>query len=253
MHNFADKKMMERHVPITTTHSHKKMEEIEKHLFSLQDIGYRDFHAKLVPNIDKERIIGVRTPALRRYARELAKSGDRNMVDRFMEQLPHRYYDEMNLHGALIGLLYDDVDVTIAALDRFLPYVDNWATCDMLGPKIFARHPEEVLEAAERWLGSAETYTVRFGIVTLMHHFLDAHFEPKFLSLVANIDIDDYYVRMAQAWYFSFALIKQWDAALPYLTERQLSQWVHNKSIQKALESYRVDSQQKDELRQLRW
>lgn len=228
------------------------MKSIEQHLWELQDLAYRDFHAKLVPGIEKERIIGVRTPALRRYAKELAKSDERGMVMRFMELLPHRYYDEMNLHGALIGLIYKDVNESIAAIDQFLPYVDNWATCDMLGPKIFARHPAEVLAAAERWLASTQTYTVRFGIVTLMQHFLDEHFEPRFLSVVAHIDLDDYYVRMAQAWYFSFALIKQYDATLPYLTERKLNPWVHNKSIQKAIESYRIENNRKEYLRTLR-
>ena len=189
-------------------------------LFALKDENYRRFHAKLIPDIPIDNIIGVRTPVLRKYAKEVAKLPETNI---FLESLPHIYYEENNLHGALLSLLYPkDIIAFMEQLERFLPYVDNWATCDMLSPKIFKKHLSYVYERVQKWLQSDAVYTIRFGIVTLLGFYLDDAFEPEMLQLVANVRSEEYYVNMAVAWYFSMALVKQYDATLPYIQNRVL-------------------------------
>ena len=219
-------------------------------LFALKDENYRRFHAKLIPDIPIDNIIGVRTPVLRKYAKEVAKLPEANI---FLESLPHSYYEENNLHGALLSLLYPkDIIAFMEQLERFLPYVDNWATCDMLSPKIFKKHLPYVYERVQKWLQSDAVYTIRFGIVTLLGFYLDDAFEPEMLQLVANVRSEEYYVNMAVAWYFSLALVKQYDATLPYIQNRVLEPWTHNKSIQKAIESRRIPQETKAYLRGLK-
>lgn len=219
-------------------------------LFALKDENYRRFHAKLIPDIPIDNIIGVRTPVLRKYAKEVAKLPEANI---FLESLPHSYYEENNLHGALLSLLYPkDIIAFMEQLERFLPYVDNWATCDMLSPKIFKKHLPYVYERVQKWLQSDAVYTIRFGIVTLLGFYLDDAFEPEMLQLVANVRSEEYYVNMAVAWYFSMALVKQYDATLSYIQNRVLEPWTHNKSIQKAIESRRIPQETKAYLRGLK-
>ena len=219
-----------------------------ENLLAEQDSAYRAFQSKLLPNIDPARVIGVRMPALRAIAKRLAGSAE---ADAFLQALPHDYYDENNLHALLLGQ-ERDFDTCIAALDRFLPYVDNWATCDMLSPKIFKKNLPLVYEKVKGWLKSGKTYTVRFGIVTLLGFFLDDAFKPEMLQLVADVKPGEFYVKMAAAWYFSVALVKQYDAALPYFQNKQLDPWTHNKAIQKALESRRVSPETKEYLKSLK-
>ena len=216
-------------------------------LFELQDTGYRDFQSRLMPDVPKEKVIGVRTPALRKLAKELAGTEE---AAAFILQLPHKYYEEDNLHTFLICEM-KDYDDCMAEVERFLPYIDNWETCDCFTPKVFKKHRAEVYEKIKQWLGSAETYTVRFGIVTLMD-YLKTDFEKQMLSLVADIRSEEYYINMATAWYFSMALVWQYNAALPYLTEERLDKWTHNKSIQKATESRQIDDKTKEYLRTLK-
>ena len=223
---------------------------IKDGLFALKDENYRRFHAKLIPDIPIDNIIGVRTPVLRKYAKEVAKLPEANI---FLESLPHSYYEENNLHGALLSLLYPkDIIAFMEQLERFLPYVDNWATCDMLSPKIFKKHLPYVYERVQKWLQRDAVYTIRFGIVTLLGFYLDNAFEPEMLQLVANVRSEEYYVNMAVAWYFSMALVKQYDATLPYIQNRVLEPWTHNKSIQKAIESRRIPQETKAYLRGLK-
>lgn len=225
------------------------MEKITKELWELRDESYFNFHKKLIPNIEEEQIIGVRTPALRSYAKKVAKYPE---VYEFLQELPHTYYEENNLHGALLGLLYKDVDTYLTELEKFLPYVDNWATCDMMGPKVFKKNLPLVYDYVKKWIASDDTYTVRFGIVTLLFYFLDEAFESEMLDLVAGIRSEEYYIKMAIAWYFSMALVKQYDVTIPYLQKQILPVWEHNKTIQKAVESYRIETATKQYLRTLK-
>ena len=223
--------------------------QIQKELFEMQDEGYRAFHSKLIPNIAPERIIGVRTPQLRSYAKQFAK---RQEAAVFLQQLPHTYYEENNLHAFLIEQI-KDYDACVASWNRFLPYVDNWATCDMPMPKVFKKHLPELLRQIRQWMDSGETYTVRFGIGMLMRLYLEPEtFSPEYPVWVSQVHSDEYYVNMMVAWYFSTALAKQWESVIPYIEERRVSQWCHNKSIQKAVESNRITPEQKDYLRGLR-
>ncbi|MDO5400063.1 MAG: DNA alkylation repair protein [Eubacteriales bacterium] len=224
------------------------MTEIQNLLFAARDPGYREFHARLMPTIDLERIIGVRIPSLRRMAKELAGT---TPAAAFLEALPHEYYEENNLHGFLIGELRD-FSACLAQVERFLPYVDNWATCDSLRPKCFGKHKQELLPHIQRWLAAGEPYTVRFAMEMLMVHFLDGDFSPAYPDWVAAVESSEYYVNMMAAWYFATALAKQWEAVIPYLEQNRLAPWVHNKTIQKAVESYRITGEQKEYLRKLR-
>ncbi|MGN0166622.1 MAG: DNA alkylation repair protein [Acetatifactor sp.] len=223
-------------------------EEIRARLFEMQDPEYRDFHAKLIPTIDKENIIGVRTPALRKYAKETAKNPQ---IKEFLSALPHKYYDENNLHGFLIEQIRDFGEC-LEAVEAFLPYVDNWATCDLMAPKVFGKHRDELLPAVRRWLDTDETYTIRYGVNMLMRFYLDEDFRPEYLELVAGICSEGYYVNMVIAWYFATALAKQYDATIPFLEKHCLAAWTHNKTIQKARESYRITAEQKEYLKTLK-
>lgn len=221
---------------------------VQARLFALQDLKYKDFQCKLIPTVAPDRVIGVRTPELRKLAKELFKEPE---TAEFLNTLPHQYYDENNLHGFVIEQI-KDYNTAVAAIDAFLPYVDNWATCDLISPKVFKKHRPELLNEIQRWMASDRTYTIRFGIEMLMTHFLDENFAPEYLALVAGIHTEEYYVNMMIAWYFATALAKQWDAVIPYIRQNRLDKWVHNKAIQKAVESYRITDAQKAELRTLR-
>lgn len=221
---------------------------IQERLFDLQDLTYRDFHSRLMPTIDKETIIGVRTPALRKLAKELKGT---ETAEEFLKILPHTYYEENNLHGFLLEAM-KDYDECVAEVDRFLPYIDNWATCDLMTPKVFKKHLSELFTMIRGWIASGDTYTVRFGIEMLMCFYLDDAFEPKYPAMVADVRSEEYYVRMMIAWYFATALAKQWDAVIPYIENKKLDIWTHNKTIQKAVESYRITDSQKEYLRTLK-
>ena len=223
-------------------------EEIRKELFGLQDSKYRDFQSKLIPDIGPETMIGVRTPQLRKLAADLGKRED---IGVFLDDLPHRYFDENQLHAFIISGIRD-FGKCISEVERFLPYVDNWATCDQMSPKVFRKHRPELLEHIRVWIRSNRTYTVRFATGMLMEHFLEEDFEPEYPDMVSQIRSDEYYVNMMIAWYFATALAKQYDRILPYLQENRLDPWTHNKTIQKAVESYRITPEQKTYLRSLR-
>ena len=218
------------------------MTDLQQQLFALQDKTYREFHSKLMPDTDKETVIGIRIPVLRKFAREFAR---RLEAREFLQQLPHQYYEENNLHMMLI-IAEKDYEKCLAEVERFVPYIDNWATCDMPAPKCFAKHKQELLPKVEEWIASEETYTIRYGIDLLMALYLDEDFRPEYLELAASVTSEEYYVKMVIAWYFATALVKQWDAAIPYMEQRRLSDWVHRKTIQKAIESYRITKEQKD-------
>lgn len=234
-----------------------------ENLFALQDKNYREFHARLMPNIEKDRIIGIRVPVLRKYAKELAsgsrlflsvqneKENDCDNVEKFLNSLPHYYYEENNLHMFLI-LQMKDYDAALAYLETFLPYIDNWATCDSGVPAVFKKHKKDLLLHVYEWLHSDKPYTVRYGIGTLMRLYLDEDFDIKYALDVAKIRSGEYYVNMMKAWYIATALAKQYDAVLPILQERLMDSWSHNKAIQKARESYRITPQQKEYLSTLK-
>ena len=223
---------------------------IQQQLFALQDLKYRDFHAKLVPGMDVNDIIGVRTPDLRKLAKQLAKD---ERVGEFLAVLPHKYLDEMNLHGFIISEL-KDYDVCLKEIERFLPYVNNWATCDLLSPKAFKqkKNRTRLVEDIKRWMASDEPFIKRFGIEMLMSLYLDEDFKPEYLKWVAEIRHEHYYVKMMMAWYFATALAKQWEATIPYIEGHTMEKWTHNKAIQKAVESYRITLEQKELLKSYR-
>ena len=225
------------------------MNELQQHLFGMRDAAYAAFIAKLTPGFPPSHFIGVRVPLLRTIARSFAK--EEAASQRFLSHLPHSYYEEDMLHGMLISLV-KDYDRCLDLIDRFLPYVDNWAVCDTLSPKVFAKHKAQLLENILRWSSSSHTYTCRFGLRMLMTHFLDDSFSADFLEIPAAIHSEEYYVKMMVAWFFGTALAKQWEATLPYLENRQLDPWTHRKTIQKAIESYRIPPERKDYLRTLR-
>ena len=221
---------------------------IQQELFALQDLSYRDFHAKLMPTVDKARVIGVRTPKLRAFAKEFGKTEE---AKEFLKVLPHQYYEENNLHGLLIEQI-KDYPTLIRELNRFLPCIDNWATCDLLTVRVVKKHLDTFTEEVERWLASDHTYTIRFGIGMLMRYYLEEHFSLEYPEKVAKIRSEEYYVNMMRAWYFATALAKQYGAIFPFLEEKRLDAWTHNKTIQKAIESYRITQEQKVYLRTLR-
>ena len=225
--------------------------KIQKELFEMQDLKYRDFHSKLMPTVDKEKVIGVRIPQLRKYASSFLKLSSREEINEFMHTLPHQYYEEDNLHAFIIEKI-KDYEECINALNAFLPYIDNWATCDMMNPKVLKKEPERLLEQVKVWMKAKETYVVRFAMGCLMNYYLEENFTTECADLVAEVQSEEYYIQMMQAWYFATALAKQYDAVLPYLLEHRLSMWVHNKTIQKAVESYRITTEQKDYLKTLK-
>ncbi len=224
------------------------LEEIRNTLFSLQDLKYRELQIRTIPSRDPESIIGVRTPELRRYAKQLSK---REEVSEFLADLPHPYFDEDQVHAFIISEM-KDYDSCMARLEMFLPYVDNWATCDQMSPKVFRKHRKELLTKIRGWISSDRPYTIRYGLGMLMQHFLDEEYDPAYLELAAGIRSDEYYVNMMIAWYFATALAKQYEEVLPYIENRRLDVWTHNKTIQKAIESYRITPEQKDYLRSLK-
>lgn len=223
-------------------------EEIKEELFQAQDTAYRDFQAKLIPTVAYDAVIGVRTPVLRKMAKKYAKRED---IGEFLEILPHPYFDENQLHAFVISEEKDFAQC-VARVNRFLPFVDNWATCDQLSPKVFKKHRQELPAYIREWTASDETYTVRFGVGMLMEHFLDDDFDAAYLEMAAGIRSEEYYVNMMTAWYFATALAKQYDAALPFIEDKRLEAWTHNKTIQKAIESYRITPEQKVYLRGLK-
>ena len=225
------------------------IKELEQELFEMQDLKYREFHSRLMPGIDKETIIGIRMPLLRKFTREFAKTPE---TECFLRDLPHRYYEENNMHMMIVSWI-KDYDTCLFEVEKFLPYVNNWATCDLPAPKCFAKHKEELFPEIRRWIASEKTYTIRYGIGMLMSFYLDEDFSPEYLRLAADVRTEEYYVNMMIAWYLATALAKQWEATIPYLEERRLPEWIHRKTIQKAIESYRITPEQKVYLKSLRW
>lgn len=221
---------------------------ILQRLKDLQDVKYREFNSKLIPNVDPKYVIGIRTPELRKFAKEIAGSEE---AEAFLKCLPHTYHEENSLHGFLIELI-KDYDMCVAALNQFLPYVNNWAVCDQMRPKVFKKHKEELLEQIKIWLDSEHLYTVRFAIEMLMTHYLDENFSEEYLVWVTQVRSEEYYLNMMIAWYFATALAKQYDKTIPYLEEQRLEIWTHNKTIQKAVESYRITPEQKVYLKTLK-
>ncbi len=223
------------------------MEKIVKELFEMQDEKYRDFQSALIPGSDLEKVIGIRTPLLRKYAKNLPLED----AKAFLLELPHEYFDENQLHAFIVSEI-KDIDACIKEVNTFLPYVDNWATCDQMSPVIFKKHKDKLLVEVRKWIDSSETYTVRFGIKMLMQHFLDEDFNLEYPEMVAKIQSEEYYVKMMIAWYFATALAKQYDSVIPFIEEGRLEKWTHNKAIQKAIESYRITTEQKKYLRTLK-
>ena len=223
-------------------------EKIREKLFELQDEKYRDFQAKLIPGYDAETMIGVRTPELKKLAKELSKDAK---IESFLSDLPHKFFDENQLHAFIISE-YKDFEKCIEKVNQFLPYVDNWATCDQLSPKVFRKYPAELLDQIKKWMASDETYTKRFGIGMLMQYFLDEKFKPEYPEMVAKERSEEYYVNMMIAWYFATALAKQYDAVIPFIEGQKLDKWTHNKAIQKSVESYRITDEQKVYLKGLK-
>lgn len=223
---------------------------IQDELHNQKDDKYAKFHRKLIPNIAPERVIGVRTPVLRKYVKNLMKN-DHDEISVFLGTLPHDYYEENQMQAFIISGI-KDFDRCIEELEKFLPYVDNWATCDQISPIAFKKEPEKLIPYIDNWIASEDVYTVRFGIGMLMKYFLEEHFKLEYVDKVIKIQSEEYYVNMMIAWYFATALAKQYDAILPYLEQNKLKNWIHNKTIQKAIESYRIKAEQKEYLRSLR-
>lgn len=221
-------------------------DNIVKSLYALQDTTYRDFQSALLPTVDKKSVIGVRTPELRSLVRKL-----RGISNDFINNLPHKYFEENQLHAFIISDIRD-FDSAVSAVDSFLPFVDNWATCDQMSPRVFAKNIDKLLPYIKKWIKSKHTYTVRFGVLCLMRYFLDDGFDTKYADMVANIKSDEYYINMMRAWYFATACAKQWTHILPYFKNGALDTWTHNRAIQKAIESYRVLDVNKAILRNLR-
>ena len=221
---------------------------IRERLFALGDERYARFQSALIPNIPKETVIGVRMPMMRKLAKEIAGAEE---MRPFLAELPHAYYDENILHSVLLSQM-KDYGMCMGAVEAFLPHIDNWAVCDCLSPKAFVRHKPELLENIREWAKSEHVYTCRFGLEMLMTHFLDDDFKPEYLELAADVKLEDYYAKMMVAWFFATALAKQWDAAIVYLQQNRLEPWTHNKTIQKARESYRITAEQKEYLKTLK-
>jgi len=224
------------------------LDEIRNELFKMQDTAYRDFNSKLIPTVDKSLFIGVRTPELRKYAKQLAKRED---IEDFLNLLPHKYFDENQLHAFIVSEI-KDFKSCVDKVNEFLPYIDNWATCDQLSPKVFKKHHKELIAYIKEWLESDKVYTLRFGIGMLMEHFLDEDFDIIYPETVSNIRSDEYYVNMMIAWYFATALAKRYESVLTFIENRSLEIWTHNKAIQKAVESYRISTDRKTYLKELK-
>ena len=225
------------------------MDVITDKLFKLQDKKYQDFSSKLIPNIDKDTIIGVKNPKLRELAKEIK---DEEYIQDFLDELPHKYQEEYLLHGILLSIKYKDIDELLLRLDIFLNYANNWAVTDIISPKLFKKYPDKVYKYITKWCKSKHEYKVRFGVVSLLQFYLDDNYRDSELTLINSIKYDSYYVNMAIAWFYSFALIKQYDKVINLFEEKKLNKWIHNKSIQKATESYRVSDDKKEYLRSLK-
>ena len=223
-----------------------KENKILKTLYANADAVYRDFNSALIPSVLKDFVIGVRTPQLRSLAKDMVKSGE---YKDFIDNLPHKFFEENQLHAFILSYLRD-FNVVIHETERFLPYVDNWATCDQLSPMVFKKHKDDLINYVYKWVKSKHTYTVRFGITTLMQYWLDDDFDEKYADIVANIKSDDYYVNMMRAWYFATGLAKQYERILPYL--QKLDDWTRKRTVQKAIESFRVSDEHKKKLRSLK-
>lgn len=224
------------------------MEIITKKLFLLQDLKYRDFTAKSIPNIDKDKIIGVRLPEIRKLAKEIKND---EYINSFLLELPHKYQEENLLHGIILST-YKDIDLLLNELDKFLKYADNWAVTDIISPKIFKKYPDKAYKYIKKWIKSNGEYKIRFGVVSLLQFYLDDNFKKEHLDLIRSIKKDTYYINMAIAWYYSFALIKQYDKVINIFENKELNKWIHNKSIQKAIESYRISDDRKEYLKSLK-
>ena len=222
--------------------------DLYRKLYDLQDLKYRDMQIKIIPTVEPESVIGVRTPELKSIAKDILKDGN---YKGFLEELPHRYFEENQLQAFIISGI-KDLNECMEDLETFLPYVDNWATCDQMSPKIFKKHKDVLLAHIKEWVNSEKTYTVRFGIGMLMEHFLDDDFDPLYPELVAKLRSEEYYVNMMIAWYFATALAKQYESILPFIEEKRLDDWTHNKAIQKSLESRRITEEQKLYLKSLK-
>ena len=225
------------------------MDIIREKLFELKDDKYKLFSSKLVPNRDSDSIIGVRMPDIRKLAKEIK---DMEYSNTFLNELPHKYLEEDILHGVLLGIKCNDIDILLKELDKFLVYVDNWMVTDTINPKIFKKYPDIVYNKIKEWISSNNEYMIRFGIVSLLQFYLDNNFKKEELKLVMNVKYETYYVNMTKAWFYSFALIKQWDSTISLFEKHKLDKWVHNKSIQKAIESYRISDERKEILRKLK-
>lgn len=224
-------------------------EEIRNCLFELKDEKYKEFTLKLIPGLEPDNVIGVRTPQIAKIAKEIIKSGD---YSSFLDDCPHKYYEEMGIHVAIINSM-KDYDSVIREIDRFIPYVDNWATCDGIKPrKAFSKNCDRLIIDAKRWIKSEHIYTKRFGIEMIMNFFLDDNFKREYNDLVASIRSDEYYINMMIAWYFATALAKQYNDTIPFIENRRLDEWTHKKTIQKARESYRITEEQKEYLKSLK-
>ena len=217
-------------------------------LFKIQDKEYRELQIKTIPTLNPETVIGVRTPELRKLAKKLYKE---NNYEEFINDLPHKYFDENQLHAFIISEI-KDYDECLNEFNKFLPYIDNWATCDQPSPKAFIKNPDKLINEIKKWIKSKETYTIRFGVSMLMRVYLDDNFKPEYLEMVSKIRSDEYYVNMMIAWFFATALAKQYDSTISYIENNKLDTWTHNKTIGKAIESYRVTNEHKDYLRSLR-
>lgn len=224
------------------------MTEIQSRLFEMRDEKYRAFNVPLIPNVAPEKMIGIRTPILRKFAKEIFGT---KSAEEFLKTLPHEFHEENNLHSFLIERI-KNFEECGAAVEKFLPYIDNWATCDTLSPEIFKSHKKQLLPRIKKWISSSEVYTVRFGIGMLLRHFLDEDFDEKYLAAVAKIRSEKYYIQMMQAWFFATALTKQYDAARIFIEQKKLQPWTHNKAIQKAIESRAIPAERKEYLRTLK-
>ncbi len=221
---------------------------IYEKLSEVKDDEYKEFQAKLVPNISPDVILGVRTPDMRKIAKEMYGTPE---GDSFLKELPHRYYEENLVHFFMIARI-KDFDECISAVEAFLPYVDCWPVSDQSSPAVFKKNHQKLIPYIKKWIASDHVYTARFGLRILMNEYLGEDFKDEYLELAASKEGDDYYLKMMIAWYFATALAKRYDETIPYIEERRLDEWVHRKSIQKALESYRVSDEHKEYLRSLK-
>ena len=225
------------------------MEIINKKLYELKDTKYQSFSSKLIPNIDNNKVIGVKIPKIRALAKDVK---DEPYIYEFLNELPHQFQEENILHGILLTLIYKDINELLNKLDIFLKYADNWAVTDTINPQLFKKYPDIVYKQIKKWLKSKDEYVIRFGVVSLLQFYLDENFKTEILELVKNIKSDYFYVKMAIAWFYSFALIKQYDTTIKYFENKELDSWIHNKSIQKAIESYRISNEKKEYLKSLK-